>query len=176
MKLRILGMAGMMWMSLGGVALAREAETDAWARSNNRGHGTAGADARYEGDVGFARTRAESGKLSFARGVSVGVDERGLSFSASNAWATRFGIAGAGNFNLSINRDGQVSVSGGRSVSAGPIHRSAQAGGFTAATGRQAIGISSASARSDRYGRAEARTFSRNSGPKRVIRKIRSWR
>jgi len=163
----------MLTLCFAGVAAASEAETDAWANSDRRPTGTAGASARYEGDVGWTRTDAESGRVSLARGIAVGLDEDGLSFSASHALSARNGLAFAGNLNLSIGLDGQVSVSGGRSVAAGPVQRSAQAGGIANARRFGTTSLADVSARSDRYGRAEAQTFSRNSAPRRILRPLR---
>lgn len=119
-------------------ALASEAETSASASSrSDQPRGTAAASARYQGDVGFARTDARSGRISLARGVAVGLDENGIAFSASHALATRFGIAVAGNFNMTIGLDGRVATSTGTVLSTGPLHRSASAGG-SATTGRPA--------------------------------------
>ena len=107
-----------------------EAETSATAGGNRyRSNGTAAATARYTADIGFARTRSRSGRISTARGIAVGFDENGLTLSASHAVAGRFGLAVATNFNLSIGTDGSVSLSHGGAVAIGPAHRSASAGG-----------------------------------------------
>ena len=151
-------------------ALAGEAETSASAGSNRyQRNGTAAATARYDGNLGFARTNTRSGPVSSARGVAVGVDRNGLSLSVSNAAASRFGPAVATTFNLSIDRDGSVSRSGGLAVSQGPIHRSATAGGRVG-TGRQGHApMAFATGETDRFGRVHAVTRSRDHRPRRVV-------
>lgn len=141
-------------------AFASDAETSATAAgSRDARNGTASATARYAGDVGFARTDTRSGEISRARGVAVGVDRDGLTFSLSNAFATRDGLGLATNFNISIDRDGRVSRSGGIALADSPIERSVAAGG-SATNGRfGAPATSYATAHADRYGRVEARTY-----------------
>ncbi len=164
-------------LSGGGLAAASEAETWANAGGSRRGNGQAEASARYEGDVGFARTQTRSGRVNTARGLAVGVDENGLSLSASNAVSLPNGQAVARNFNLSIGRNGEVAVSGGNSVSFGRQQRSAQAGGSTTAGPRRTVATSTAAGRSDRRGFSRATTHSRHSGGRRVIvRKARPFR
>ena len=68
-------------------ASASDARTSASAASNGRRSGTAAASATYKGDVGFARTDTRTGQINLARGVAVGVDDRGLSLSVSTALA-----------------------------------------------------------------------------------------
>lgn len=138
-------------------ALASDAATSATAGSRPGG-GTAAATAHYEGDVGFARTNTRSGAVNIARGVAVGFDEDGLSLSVSNAVATRNGPAVATNFNLSIDRDGDVSHSSGIAVARGPVEQSASAGG-SVGTGLDARPATSvASGRTDLYGSVYAAT------------------
>jgi hypothetical protein len=151
-------------------ALASDAETSASAGSNRyQPNGTAAATARYEGDLGFARTNTRSGPVSSARGVAVGFDESGLSLSVSNAAASRFGPAVATTFNLSIDRDGSVSRSGGLAVSNGPIYRSATAGGRVG-TGREGrVATAIASGQTDRFGHVQAVTRSQNDRPRPVL-------
>ena len=152
-------------------AWASDAQTSATAGSNRYNPtGTAGATASYDGRVGFARTDANSGPVSTARGVAVGVDEDGISLSVSNAVAPRFGSAIATTFNLSIGRDGEVSSGLGLSVADGPISRSATAGG-QASTGRNGNSATAlAGGQTDRYGRVHATTDTNQYRPDRVVR------
>lgn len=147
-----------------GLAYASDAATSASAGSSRWSpNGHADATASYDGRVGFARTDARSGKLNLARGVAVGVDKDGLSLSISNAVAPRVGPALATNFNLTIDRDGDVSTSGGLVVANSPHHRSVTAGGDTG-SGRgfaSPRGTSYASGDTDRYGTVRAQTFAR---------------
>lgn len=149
-------------------ALASEAETSATAGSNrfNR-NGTAAATARYEGDVGFARTDTRSGRVNLARGVAVGFDEDGLSLSVSNAIAGRFGPGLATNFNLSIGLDGEVSHSTGVAVTHAPIHQTVSAGGSTTASRFGGGSTSVANGFTDPFGTARATTHSYSSGKSR---------
>lgn len=152
------------------IALASDAETSASAGSNRyQPNGTAAASARYDGRVGFARTDTRSGPVNAARGVAVGVDESGLSLSVSKAVAPRHGPALAVSFNLSIDRDGRVSRSRGLTVSDGPLHRSATAGGRVS-TGRCGNAATAfASGKTDRFGRVQATTHSQHDRPRRVV-------
>jgi len=156
-------------------ALASDAETSAAAASNGlRRDGYAAATAEYDGRVGFARTDSRSGPVNLARGVAVGVDEDGLSLSISNAVATRFGPAIATNFNISIERDGDVSTSNGVVVARSPISRSVTAGGGATA-GRFGGGgaTSFATGQTDRFGRVDAKSESHAHRPLRtVLRKL----
>ena len=151
-------------------ARASEAETSATAGSSRfERDGTASASARYEGDVGFARTQSTSGRISGARGVAVGVDEEGLSLSVSRAIAPQRGPALATSFNLSIGRDGQVSGSTGLSVARGPLYRSATAGGQAQASRYGGTASAIASGRTDRFGHVRASTHASDSGPRRPV-------
>jgi hypothetical protein len=141
-------------------AWAGDAETSAMAGSGFGRPGTAAATAAYEGDLGFARTRTRSGPLSVARGVAVGVDEDGLSLSVSNAIAARRGLALATNFNIEIERDGDVSFSTGRAVSRGPLFREASVGGFAGNNRGHGVASSFAAGNSDPFGRVHAVTHS----------------
>ncbi len=146
-------------------ASAGEASTSASAGSNGFGPGTASATAGYTGGGrGVARTQTRSGRnVNFGQGIAYGVDRNGISFSASNALATRFGPALASTFNISINRNGRVSGSFGSSVAGGSRHRTATAGGF-ARTGRNVPSAgATAGGRTGRRGfvRASTRSFSR---------------
>jgi len=152
----------LMWMSLAASTLASEAETSAAAGNNRRGDGFATATATYEGDIGFAGTRTHTGEVSLARGLAVGFDEDGLSFSASHAISTRWGIGIARNFTLTLGRDGQVAVSGGTAVSRGQRHQSAEAGGWAGSEGHRTVAASTASGTSDRRGTVTTRTHARS--------------
>lgn len=152
---------------------ASDAQTSASAGAG-LGRDVAAATARYEGDVGFARTDSRSGRVSSARGVAVGLDEDGLSLSVSQAVAPRFGPALATSLNFGIERDGDVSASLGVARADGPIYRQATAGGG-AGSGRPAM--ATASADSDRFGSAEARTWAESSARRGAIRTQREpWR
>jgi len=145
-------------------AFASDARTSATAGSNsNTGSGGAGATAAYNGDVGFARTDTQSGNVNFARGVAVGVDKDGITLSVSNALATRNGNAVAANFNMAINREGEVSHSGALTVARGPIEREATAGGSAASGGRFSAPVTTATAtgRTDPFGTVTAQTHSK---------------
>lgn len=128
-----LTMSALLGISLTATGLAAETETSANASSRWGRPGDAGATARYEGDVGFARTEARSGRVSTARGVAVGADEHGVSLSISNAVATPLGAVGT-TFNLSIGPDG-VSASRGAAVSVGGRERGVAVGGATDSRG-----------------------------------------
>jgi len=157
-------------------ALASDAETSATAGSNRlQPNGTAQAAARYEGDRGFARTQSRSGPVNLARGVAVGVDERGLSLSVSQAVAPQAGPALAANFNMSIGMDGRVSGSTGLALSEGPLYRSASAGG-RAGTGRVSpAAVSYASGKSDPNGRVTASTRAYESRSRPVSATYRAY-
>jgi hypothetical protein len=165
----------LLMLSVSGVAVASEAETSAQAGSAGRRSGTAQATARYEGDVGVARTNTRSGRVSLARGLAWGLDEDGLSLSASHAVAGRF-AAVARNFNLTIGMDGQVAVSGGRSVSVGPRYRTAGAGGLAGSQRGRTYAVSSAHGESDRRGVVRTKTYSRSSGRGGLVRRLRELR
>lgn len=154
-------------MSMLATAWASEAETSATAGSSRyQRDGTAAATARYEGDVGFARTQTRSGQVSTARGVSVGVDQNGLSLSVSRAIAPHSGLAVATNFNLSIGRDGSVSGSMGASVANGLIHNSVTAGGRSGTGPLSQGAVSFASGQTDRFGQVRANTRSASFQPR----------
>jgi hypothetical protein len=116
--------------------LGSEAATQASVANSRSGNGSAMAAAEYEGVVGLARTRTETGRVTLARGVAVGFDEDGLSVSLSHGVASRRGPAYAGTFNLAINTNGQVSGSYGGALSRGGSSRSATAGGSVQAARR----------------------------------------
>ena len=139
---------------------ASDAETSASAAgSRDRRNGAASATAHYTGDLGFARTETSSGDISRARGVAVGLDEDGLTFSLSNAFATRDGSGLATNFNISIDRDGRISRNGGIARADSPYVRSVSASGAARIERRGAVTTSYASGHTDPYGRVEARTY-----------------
>ncbi len=157
---------GLLVCGLCGTAFASEAETSASVGNGYGRASTAAATARYEGDIGFARTQTRSGAVDRARGVAVGFDEDGLSISLSNA-VGRFGTTIASTLNVSIGSDGRVSASGGSAVGSGSLHRSASAGGVVS-TGRTPASAV-ANATSDDGGHARASTWSRDGGPRRVL-------
>ena len=169
-------LAGLMVFGLGKAALGSEAETSATASSHLFGGRIATATARYEGDAGFADTRTRTGRVTLARGVAVGLDEEGLSFSVSHATTNRLGVALAGNLNLTLGRNGQVAVSGGNTVSFGPRYRSASAGGLTSANWGRANAVSTASGRSDRRGFVQSRTHARSHRAPQIVRVKRRYR
>lgn len=154
---------------------ASDAETSATAgRGGFRPGGQASATARYEGDIGFARTDTRSGRVSFARGVAVGVDEDGLSLSVSHAVAPRRGPAVGGTFSLSIGRDGQVARNSGFAVAEGPFEREVAVGGRAGSGRFGSTADGFASGRTDAFGRVRAGSDSRVTyeGP-RAVRRIR---
>jgi len=165
-------------LSMSGIVAASEAETSARAGSRRGQSGTAEAMARYQGDIGAARTSTQSGRISLARGLAWGLDENGLSLSASHAVAGRRNAV-ARNFNLTIGTDGRVAVSGGRSVSVGSRYRSAGAGGLAGSQRGGSYAVSSAHGQSDRRGVVRTQTYSRSSrrgGLGQVVRRLRSRR
>ena len=144
-------------LSFSAAALASDATTSATAGSNLwQRNGTANATANYNGQIGFARTQANSGRVNSARGVAVGVDRDGISLSVSNAVASRFGPAVATNFNMTIGRNGEVARSGGISVANGPLQRSATAGGTSGVTRGVPHATAQATGTSDRFGRVQS--------------------
>ena len=133
--MKILGM----FFTMSSAAWAGEANTSATAGSRGFGPGTAAATANYDGNgIGFTKTQANSGNnLNFARGLSIGFDEDGLSLSHSYAVAPRFGPAIGGTMNLHIGTDGQSSLSTGRVKSSGdPSRRVAVSGSAGSHRGR----------------------------------------
>ena len=170
-------MAALMAMGMWtGMATASQAETSAGVSGSRHGATTAEATARYDGDVGLARTDTRTGRISLARGLAVGLDRNGLTLSASHALGTRSGFGVARNFNLSIGRDGRVAVSGGRTVSYGSQRRSAEAGGVARA-GHGRTGASSwAAGSSDRRGFVRTGTHARSFKPRpKHVRAIGRW-
>lgn len=168
-----------------GIALASDAATSATVSGGLGGPGTAAATARYTGDAGFARTDTRSGNISTARGVAVGVDRDGLALSVSHAVTLPNGQAIGTNFNLSLDRDGDVSHSTGVALARGPIERSVTVGGSAGTSGAPARSV--ATARSDRFGEARVQTHAeqrrvravsgeRRNGAPVVIEPRRVWR
>ncbi|HPF39226.1 MAG TPA: hypothetical protein P5081_21250 [Phycisphaerae bacterium] len=157
-------------------SFAGESTSSASAGAGHNGPGTATASAGYSGNgAGIVRTNTRSGNnFSIGRGVSVGIDEDGLTLSASHAVATRNGPAIASNFNLSIGRDGSVSSSRGVSVATGGESRTAFAGGGSATTRSANVATSTAGGSTIRGGRVHATTRSdttrRTIAPRRVYR------
>lgn len=137
-----------------------EAATQASVTSGRGGSGSAMATAEYEGVVGLARTRTETGKVTLARGLAVGLDEDGLSVSFSHGVASRRGPAYAGTFNLAINTDGQVSGSYGGVLSRGGSSRSATAGGEVQAARRGGSATAFATGHTQGGGSVKANTQS----------------
>lgn len=138
---------------IGGVAFAADAATSAGVGGRS-GNGTAVATANYSGDAGYARTNSRSGEVNHARGIAVGFDENGLALSLSNAVEHR-GLAVASNFNLSIDRNGDVSTSSGVALARGGRERDVQVSG---AAGHERPAAAQATARTERGGVAQAIT------------------
>ncbi len=124
-----LAMATLLVLTVAATAWAGDADTQAWARAERGGSGTAGGQASYRGNIGFARTESRSGRLSAARSVAVGVDERGLALSVSTAVAPERGPALGTTFHVAIDRDGDVATSVGASLATGGRTRTVEAGG-----------------------------------------------
>lgn len=157
-------------------ALASDAETSASATGGRRASGNATATARYEGDVGFARTDTRTGQVNLARGVAVGVDEDGVTVSLSLAVAPKNGPAIATNLNLTFNRDGTTAVSTGHSVATGGAARTVSAGGRSTATHHDAIATSTAAGHTTSGGIVRAVTRSDTYNRPHAVRPIRILR
>ncbi len=157
-------MPAMSWASL--------AETSAAARSGRYGRpGTADATARYEGDVGLARTHTKSGDINIARGLAIGVDEDGASLSLSYAVAPNGGPAIGGTFNLSVDRDGRGSGGTGQVVATGGRQRQVEVGGITRTNYGPPSTTVRATGQTRGGGQVEARTRS-YSDDRREIRRV----
>jgi hypothetical protein len=167
MGLRMSGVAAIL-CGLALPVLASDARTSATAGSNGRGSGTAGATAAYEGDIGFARTKADTGKINLARGLAVGFDEDGLSVSHSYALAPTYGPAVGGTFNMHIGLDGEASVSSGHVKAAGDRNRVVNAGGSAGSDGRSPYAVATASGETGRRGEVRAETRSISSASNRA--------
>ena len=143
-------------------ALASEADTSAGVSKGPLvGGNAANASAHYEGNIGFARMATNTGRVNTARGVAVGVDNEGLTLSISTALATRLGPALAANFNISIERDGDVSTSRALTVAEGPLGKEASAGG-SATTARYDNGSIAWGRGNAPLGRAIVKTIARS--------------
>lgn len=153
-------------MSVGNIAMAGEAFSNATATGNRFGPGNAAATAGYTGNgQGYARTDTRTGQVNFASGVAIGLDERGLTFSASNALAGRFGPAIASNLNITIGRDGSVASSGGLSTAQGGVSRTVSAGGFARNGQGGAVAGSAVGGRSTFGGKVTGQTWSNSMPP-----------
>ncbi|MCC6359230.1 MAG: hypothetical protein IT450_10830 [Phycisphaerales bacterium] len=119
-------LAGLM---ISGAAMAGDARTSAEASNGLLRDGSATATAQYQGKAGFAQTASHSGRVNTARGVAVGVDKQGMTLSVSNAVAPKIGPAVAVNFNIGIDRDGDVTKSRSIVVAKGPLLKKVSAGG-----------------------------------------------
>ncbi len=173
-KLLAMGAASAMsLMLLASTVRAGEASSSATASNL----GTAAATAGYNGDGrGYVQTQTRTGNVNVARGVAVGVDQNGITFSASNAVASRFlPAAVASNLNITIGFNGQVASSGGISVAQGPVQRTASAGGFASNNRFNATAGSTAGGSTDRFGTVRANTFSRSTPARLPITPLR-WR
>lgn len=160
-------------MTLGGLAtptLASDAETSATATRGYGRSGTATGMARYEGDLGFARTDTRTGRINAARSVALGVDRDGVSLSVSHAIAPQRGPALAANFNMSIGRNG-TSHSSGHSVARGGLERSVTAGGATTSGTRYSrpVATSIAGGKTSFGGVVRAQTRSHSSPERRIV-------
>ncbi|GJM25422.1 MAG: hypothetical protein DHS20C16_18370 [Phycisphaerae bacterium] len=157
-------------------AFAGVANTSATAGSGGWGPGTAAATANYDGDgVGFTKTKASSGKLNVARGLSVGFDQTGLSVSHSYAVAGQRGPAVGGTLNVHIGQNG-VAVSGGQSVASQGRSRQVNVAGQAGSNGRRPTATAAASGHASGRGVVNARTFSRSSDRYDSRRRVASRR
>jgi hypothetical protein len=162
-KIRILMTAASAVFTISSFSLAGEAFSNAGAGWNAYGNGTADATAGYRGDgQGYAHTNTQTGRVNVAQGISWGLDEHGISFSASHAVASRFLPATAGNLNISIGFDGSVGTSGGLSFADGPVSRYANAGGSALTNRSGSTAQATAGGRSDPYGYVQAKTFAQS--------------
>jgi hypothetical protein len=147
--------------ALTAATLGGETATSATAGSNGRGPGYAGATADYNGNgIGVTRTKAETGRINFARGLSLGFDEDGLSLSTSYALAPKYGPAVGGTFNMNIGLDGQRSASFGQTVASGDRNRTVTAGGF--AGSNRGMGRAGATVTGTTGPRGEVRSMTRS--------------
>ncbi len=140
---------------------ASDARTSAEVGSSRGGADHAAATADYHGRVGIARTNAKTGKINLARGLALGLDEDGVSFSLSQALGGQRASL-ASNLNVSLNRDGDHSVSFGSTLSRGPRHHSAKVEGGASADRRSTRATAAASGDADRRGRVDARASVRD--------------
>jgi hypothetical protein len=140
---------------------ASDARTSAEVGSSRGGTDHAAATADYDGRVGIARTNAKTGKINLARGLALGLDEDGVSFSLSQALGGKRASL-ASNLNVSLNRDGDHSVSFGSTVSRGSQHHTARVEGGASADRRRTRATAAARGDADRRGRVDARASARN--------------
>lgn len=160
-KEQLLMMAGgLVLAGLVSVAAASDAETSAQATGGRGPSGSALATARYEGDVGFARTDTRSGRVNLARGVALGFDADGLSLSLSTALAPRSGPALATTFNISIGTNGEVAHSVGTALATGGTARTVAAGGSAATARHGGTAVAAASGRTQSGGTVRVATQS----------------
>lgn len=165
-------------LGLTATMMAGEAFSGASAGMGPIGPGTATATAGYTGNgQGIANTNTHSGNnFSFGRGVSFGIDEDGVSLSASHAIATRNGPAVATTFNMSIGFNGSVASSRGGSVASGGIARTAEASGSAGIHRGNPVATARAGGHTVRGGRVRAFTDSRTQRsvePRRIVRRLR---
>lgn len=148
------------FMMAGAASAFGQAHSSAGIGAGYRNYATATGGYRGPG-IGWGNTEAQTGKINFAHGLGVGVDQRGLSLSSSYALGSKFGPAVAGTFNLGISPDGRVNGSVGRvAAEGGGPTQEVNAGGF---------------ASPGRYGSAGATAGGRN-GPGGVVRSnVDSW-
>lgn len=166
MMKRILNSAAL--LALAAPALASDAKTSATATNGPLAPGSAAASANYQGDRGFARSDTRTGDVNIARGVALGVDQNGLSLSVSHALAPRHGPAIATNFNMSINRNGDVAHSVGAAIATGGVERTATVSGGAGRNGRSAESAAFAHGRTSGGGRVQV--ISRGeSGPRPIV-------
>lgn len=167
------GVAAMM-MTFPFAAFAGMANTSATAGSDGWGPGTAAATANYDGDgVGFTKTKANSGKINIARGLSVGFDQTGLSVSHSYAVAGQRGPAVGGTLNVHIGQDG-VALSGGQSVASQGRSRQVNVAGQAGSSGGRPIAAAKASGYASGRGVVNAQTFSRTDDRNDLRRRVAS--
>jgi hypothetical protein len=164
-RLTTFAMMTALTLGMAQVTLAGEAGSSASAGRNGWNSGSASADAWYDGNgPGIAKTKTKSNdKISFGRAFAVGFDEHGLSFSASHAVASRFGPAAAGNFNMTIGLDGEVSRSGGYAIGGGSVNKNVDAGGFASSGPFGSNSGATAGASTGPGGFAETKTWSNTS-------------
>lgn len=173
-RLSTFAMMTALTLGLAQVTLAGEAGSSASAGRNGWNSGNASADAYYDGNgPGIAKSKTKSNdRVSFGRAFAVGVDENGLSFSASHAAATRFGPGVAGNFNLSIGRDGEVSRSGGWAVGGNSLNKQVDAGGFAGSGPFGSTSGATAGASTGPFGFSKSHTFSETTR-RPILRRLR---
>ncbi len=157
------GVVGLLGLGMVASASAGETTTSASAGMGRFGPGTSTATAAYSGNgQGIANTNTRSGNnFTFGRGVAFGIDEDGVSLSASHAIATRYGPAVASTFNLTIGFDGAVASAHGGSIAAGGAQRTAFAGGSSGIHRQVPTATANAGGRTVRGGVVRAHTDTR---------------